>query len=176
MRLRLFCMFFLLATTIAYSQSVADAAREARAKKEQAAKSDSASSAEKPTSAPSKPKVITNEDLGSGGHSDPAAKADSQSAPDKAAQKKKSAEEWKQNISQQKSVVASMQKDCDELEKSVRFVTANGYSNGPQHNAAQQKKLDRLEVMKVRLQQEKDKLAALRDGARKDGYGSVVYD
>jgi small-conductance mechanosensitive channel len=88
----------------------------------------------------------------------------------------RTADQWKRLIVQQKAVVDSQQKQVDQLQASVHYVDANEYSNGPAYNAAQKKKQDRFEGMKSRLAEEQQKLDALKEQARKAGFGSSVYD
>lgn len=147
------------------SQTLADAAREAREKKSQNQKE------------PARSKVYTNDTLNIVPN-DEAASASKTSPHEKeiSGAKKTTALQWKAAIASQKNVVTAMQSQIEKMEKSIQFVTANGYSNGPEYNAAQKRKQDQVEIEKGRLEQEKQKLEAMKEAARKAGFGSAVYD
>lgn len=147
----------------AHSQTLADAAREARESKSQSKKA-------------TPPKVYTNDSLNLVASDDVASVTKTSREPEKSGAKKTTALQWKAAIASQKNVVTAMQAQIDKTEKSIQFVTANGYSNGPAYNAAQKRKQDEVESEKGRLEQEKQKLEALKEAARKAGFGSAVYD
>lgn len=87
-----------------------------------------------------------------------------------------SAEGWKTAILAQKNAVASLQSQVDALSNSIRFVQANLYVNGVQYNQYQQQKQQQLQVMQKHLDEEKKKLEAMQESARKAGFGNAVYD
>src|SRR5437868_11802611 len=161
--------FLLLTAFLAagHSQSaptLADAARAARESK-QAAESEKSHS-----------KVYTNENLPAAAIKDSAEASQEKDSPLTAPGKKTTALQWKAAIASQKNLVAAHQDRIEKAEKSIQFVTANGYSNGPQYNAAQTKRQDQLEIEKQKLAQEKQKLDEMKEAARKAGFGNVVYD
>jgi hypothetical protein len=141
---------------------------------------------QKQNSAQTKPpakKVITEDDLPtqetiSTGSSDSRAtepsKEDKQV--DSAADKLKSADEFKAAIQSQKQNVDSLQKQVDDTKASVHFVEANRYSNGVQYNEHQIQKQKEADRLQKQLDEEKSKLQDMQDQARKAGFGSTVYE
>src|SRR5437763_6747483 len=118
--------FLIAFAALAHGQSaptLADAARAARENKQ-------------PTgSEKSNHKVYTNENLPAAAIKDTAEgsreKEDRLIVPGK----KTTALQWKAAIASQTSLVSAHQDRIEKVEKSIQFVTANGYSNGPQYNA-----------------------------------------
>lgn len=180
----------LLSATVLSAQSIADAARAAKAKK--AAESSTAPTSTTPAAEQKKPQVFTNDNIGSGASTSASADKngnrsatsggddsdDEYSAASNSAGKltKRSADQWKAMIGRQKDMIANMEKQIAETRKSIQFVQSDLYTNGPEYNAAQKSKLDRMEQAEKRLVQEKQKLDTMRDTARKQGYGSAVTD
>jgi len=128
-------------------------------------------------------KVITEDDLPtqetiSTGSSDSketdASKEEKQA--DSAADKLKSADEFKAVIQSQKQNVDSLQKQVDEMKASVHFVEANRYSNGVQYNEHQIQKQKEADRLQKQLDEEKSKLQDMQEQARKAGFGSAVYE
>ncbi len=172
--LLLFTAVVSLAGGIAYAQdapSLGDLARQQRQQKE---KSKTASSKDA-----SSPKVITNEQISghasvaltpvatNGEKTDPPASSDSA---------KKSAEDWKSQIQDQKSQVVSLQSQVDALSESIRFAPGNCVANCVEWNEHQKEKQQQVERMQAQLQDQKKQLEEMQDSARKQGYGSAVYD
>ena len=89
---------------------------------------------------------------------------------------KLSAERWKALIQAQKNVVSSLQKQIDKTNSSIHFVEANLYVNGPQYNKRQAQKQREVERAQAQLEEQKKRLEDMQDSARKQGYGSSVYD
>jgi hypothetical protein len=148
--------------------SLGDLARQQRQQKEQSAKDAKAS------------KVITNADLPE--HSAPppssATRGDSHSASMPAPYEgpKQPAEHWQSLIVAQKNQINSLQRQVDEIGESIRFAPANCAANCVGWNERQREKQQRVERMQAQLEEEKRRLDALQDSARKQGYGSSVYD
>ncbi|MGA7398521.1 MAG: hypothetical protein WCC99_16975 [Candidatus Sulfotelmatobacter sp.] len=172
--LLLFTAVVSLAGGIAYAQdapSLGDLARQQRQQKE---KSKTASSKDA-----SSPKVITNEQISghasvaltpvatNGEKTDPPASSDSA---------KKSAEDWKSQIQDQKSQVVSLQSQVDALSESIRFAPGNCVANCVEWNEHQKEKQQQVERMQAQLEDQKKQLEEMQDSARKQGYGSAVYD
>ena len=169
MRKTITLLVFLAASQATQCQSpsptVADAARAARENK-QAAESEK-----------SNHKVYTNENLPPAAIKDTTAEAaPTKEGPLAVPGKKTTALQWKAAIASQKNLVAVHQDRIEKAEKTIQFLTANGYSNGPQYNAEQKKRQDQLDIEKHKLEQEKQKLDEMKDAARKAGFGNVVYD
>jgi hypothetical protein len=161
----------LLMVTASYGQALGDVARDQR--KKQAAKD---------THAPRK--VITDEDMPEHAESAPSPspstsggdgeRGDSSFHP--AAQVAQSGEQWKAAIQAQKNSVADLQRQVDQLNASIHFVEANRYTNGVQYNQYQAKKQQESQRIQKRLDGEKKKLADMQEAARRQGFGSVVYE
>ncbi len=148
------------------SQTLADAAREARENKQPANKSNASH------------KVYTNESMNAARSEDTdageAKPTDKKSSG--AEVKKTTALQWKAAIALQKTKVDALQSQIEKAGKTIQFVTANGYSNGPEYSAEQKRRMDRVEIAKRKLEQEKQKLEDMKESARKAGFGSAVYD
>jgi len=175
--LRLTAIVFLLAAT-GYAQdspSLGDLARQQRQQKE---KSKTAQGKDTKTA-----KVITNEEIrwqagtaptpaaGGGEHSTLTASGNA-SAKDA----KPTAEVWTAQISAQKSQIASLQKQIVEINQSVQFAPANCVENCAQWNERQLQKQRQAEGMQAQLEEMRKHLDEMQDSARKQGYGSAVYD
>src|SRR6202049_2289408 len=89
---------------------------------------------------------------------------------------KLSAERWTALIQAQKNVVSSLQEQIDKLHSSIHFVEANLYVHGPQHNKRQAQKQQEVERAQAQLEEQKKRLDDMQESARKQGYGSAVYD
>jgi hypothetical protein len=154
------------------SPSLGDLARQQRQQKEQA------------KTAPSKDanasKVITNEDLPEHAAPAPARAASGEgsrsSTPASSDGPKQPAEHWKSQILAQKHQIASLQRQVDEISESIRFAPANCVANCVGWNERQREKQQQVERMQAQLEEEKRRLDDMQDSARKQGYGSSVYD
>jgi peptidoglycan hydrolase CwlO-like protein len=76
----------------------------------------------------------------------------------------------------QKNQVASLQGQIDELSESIRFAPANCVANCVGWNERQREKQQRVERMQAQLEDMKKRLDETQEAARKQGYGSSVYD
>jgi hypothetical protein len=154
------------------SPSLGDLARQQRQQKEQS------------KTAPGKDakasKVITNEEI-----PEHAAPASAQAASGAASQSslpapsdgaKQPAEHVKSQILAQKNQIATLQGQVDELNESIRFAPANCVENCVGWNERQREKQERVERMQAQLEEEKRRLEDMQDSARKQGFGSSVYD
>jgi hypothetical protein len=163
-----------LLATMSYSQdsqSLGDVARQARQQKTQGHEG---------KDAPAR-KVVTNDEIpeqaastadGSGADQSPELPSHhTSSEPGKL-----SAERWKALIQAQKNVVSSLQKQIDKTNSSIHFVEANLYVNGPQYNKRQAQKQQEVERAQAQLEEQKKRLEDMQESARKQGYGSSVYD
>jgi hypothetical protein len=86
------------------------------------------------------------------------------------------AEVWKGQIQAQKNSIMSLQGQIASLSDSIQYAGGNCVSNCVQWNERQQQKQQQLEVMKQQLEQQQKNLEDLQDMARKQGFGSSVYD
>ena len=162
----MFCTATLiLAVAAGYCQSLGDVAREQR-QKQQAKTSQTAA------------KVITNEDLGEppdGLPTDAAAEKKQDHHPSKPLGSK-TAEQWKAEIEAQKSAIASLQSRIARVNSSVRFTQTTVTWNAVRHNERQEQKLDEVQQMQSQLAEEQKRLEELQESARREGFGSSVYE
>ena len=86
------------------------------------------------------------------------------------------AEHWKAQIVGQKNEIDSLQRQVDELSESIRFAPANCVANCVGWNERQREKQQRVERMQAQLEEQKRRLDDMQESARKQGYGSSVYD
>jgi hypothetical protein len=147
------------------SPSLGDLARQQRQQKEAADKS-------KPA------KVITNEQIPerpaaalNQARAEESSGADYHTNPDKA-----SAEHWKSQILSQKNQVANLQREIDGLNESIRFAPANCVENCVGWNERQREKQLRVDRMQAQFDEQKKRLDEMQDSARRQGFGSSVYD
>jgi hypothetical protein len=180
------------------SPSLADAARQARQEKQQteveaqdsakkdAARKEPAKDPASKTAATPPPvrragKVITNEDLPE--HSGPATRPPIAAAYREgngnqrpAANSEAAGERLKSNIAQQKNYVASLQGQIEKLNDSIHFAYGNCVTNCAQWNERQLKNQQQVEQMKLQLEDQKKRLEDMQESARRQGFGSSVYD
>jgi predicted RNase H-like nuclease (RuvC/YqgF family) len=184
------------------SPSLGDVARQARSQKQQKdaqPKDATAKDATSPASATDAknaipnskdaaqakvPHVITNEELPE--HTASAARSEKKTdsgetdAPQDASQptgdRASQAEQWKSQIQQQKSSIADLQRQIDGLSKSIQYAPANCVENCQQWNENQQRKQQQVDSMKSQLEELQHHLEEMQDSARKQGFGSNVYD
>jgi hypothetical protein len=85
-------------------------------------------------------------------------------------------EYWKSQIQMLKNSLSSQQSQIAELENSIQFAGGSCVSNCVQWNEEQLRKQEQLESMKEQLKQQQKNLEEFQDTARKQGFGSSVYD
>ena len=125
------------------------------------------------------PKVITNEQIPEHPEVSTATTANGgerTAQPGTASGPKQPAEHWKSQILAQKNQIASLQGQVDELNESIRFAPANCVANCVGWNERQREKQQQVERMRAQLEDQKRRLDDMQDSARKQGYGSSVYD
>ncbi len=171
-----------VATGYAQDQpSLGDVARQARQKKQQAKDAQPGDAQAKP--AATKPaRVITEDEMPEQTTSDMTSSAsdnkdhaDSDS-PASTPVGKLSADEWKSKIQAEKNVVDSLQKNMDDLNKSIQFAPGNCVAGCVEWNERQKQKQQEVEQMKGQLDTAQKKLTEMQDAARQQGYGSSVYE
>jgi hypothetical protein len=179
---------------VAYAQddvpSLGDVARQSRQQKQQKDKdsasktaSDNSQQTASAKNAPSpKPAhVITNEELpshsvvttASPGEDEPATQ-DAPAAP--SGNRDAAAAQWKSQIQSQKEAISSLQQQITSVNESVHYAGGNCVANCQQWNERQKQKQDEVESMKAQLEQQQKKLEEMQESARKQGFGSQVYD
>lgn len=89
---------------------------------------------------------------------------------------KMSPEQWKSQILAQKNMVSSMEREIEKLNDSIRFAPANCVANCVQWNQRQREKQQEVEHMQAQLEEQKKILEDMQESARRQGYGSSVYD
>jgi hypothetical protein len=169
----LFTATILLIAMNANSQealTLGDLARQQRQQKEQ--------SKTAPAKDAKSSKVITNEEIPEHAEAGSLHKVSAQENTTAAASNgpKISAEQWKAQIVAQKTQVVSLQNQIDELNESIRFAPPNCVANCVGWNERQREKQQRAERMQAQLEDQKKRLDDMQESARKQGYGSSVYD
>jgi len=152
------------------AQSLGDLARQQRQKHEQA----QAVQTKDGKSA----KVFTNADLPAAPNDSAVEPADSGKAPPPAASGKLLAgsEQMKAAIQEQKAQITELQQQIDQLNGSIRYAPGNCVRGCVQWNERQDKKQGEVERMQAQLQEMKSRLEEMQESARKQGFGSSVYD
>jgi hypothetical protein len=169
------------------SQSLGDAARQARAQKQQKDakqqdakdKDASAKSGDPQTSKPAK-KVVTNDDIpehvGSTLKPAPQTLNNADSLHPNYQLQGLAADQWKLQFQSQKAAIASLQHEIDDVTDSIRYAGANCVADCVQWNANQKRKQDQVERMKEQLEQQQKRLEEMQEMARRQGLGSAIYD
>ena len=162
------------------TQSLGEVARHARQQKQQATSPDSALNAQD-ANAPGKPghtpRVITNDEIPEqAGSTAPASETRGVTpALPNYKEGKRSAEFWKSQILQLKNTMASLHRDIDRQNNSIHFADGN-YEKHVVWNDRQRQKLQQVENMKSQLDQLQKRLELMQETARRQGYGTSVYD
>jgi carbohydrate-selective porin OprB len=89
---------------------------------------------------------------------------------------KQTAQYWKSRIQEQEGQIAILQRRMDEVNGSIRFSSVNCGANCVVRNERQRSKQRQVERMQGQLEEQKRSLEQMQDAARKQGYGSSVYD
>ena len=164
------------------SQSLGDVARQSRQQKQQEKQDATAKEAPNPDTADSKasktPHIVTNDEIPE--HTDPSQSGRSPKHGEERAlpnykEGKLSPERWRALILQQKSSIATLQRRIDSLTSSIRFAGGN-YDIHEVWNERQRQKVQEVDSMKAELEQLQKQLENMQETARRQGYGSSVYD
>ena len=157
--------------------SLGDAARQARQQKQ--AKTAQPQAKETPAVKPVK--VITNDEIPA--HFQPAVKTaksgqdQNENAPEQTPPEGKvPAEQWKSQIEAQKNQISALRSQIDQLSESIHFAPGNCAANCVQWNERQKEKQQQVEQLKSQLEDQQKRLEDMQEQARKQGYGSSVYD
>ena len=86
------------------------------------------------------------------------------------------AEQIKNTISAMKNNIAAVQSQIKNLEDSVHYASGACVRNCVQWNEQQQRKQEQVESLKTQLEQQQKQLEAAQEQARRQGFGSSVYD
>jgi predicted RNase H-like nuclease (RuvC/YqgF family) len=129
-------------------------------------------------------KVVTNEDIpehpdssDSSARSSPAASEvarDDSSPP--AGAVLQAGDQLKATILRQKTAVADLKAQIDQVQDSIHFVEANAYRNGVEYNKLQAQKQQEVQRLQGQLEELKKNLEQMQETARKAGFGSAVWD
>jgi len=130
------------------------------------------------------PKVITNDEIPEHigptrtlpSTSTPGSRVPVNYAPPAYGNGKLPAEYWKNQIQAMKNYLASTQSDIDRISESIHFAGGNCVSNCVEWNERQQQKLEQVEALKGQLEEQKKRLEDMQESARRQGFGSSVYD
>ena len=155
------------------SQSLGDAARQARQQKHQ---SQSATGDGQSPATVKTPHVVTNDEIPE--HEEDTksnSQPDATDAIEKGNVAKRPAEFWKGQILRIKGSVVALQGNIDRLSNSIHFAGGN-YDKHVLWNERQREKQRQLENMKSQLDQLQKRLEDLQEAARRQGYGSSVWD
>lgn len=165
-------LFSCLLSAAQDSQSLGDAARQARQQKHQ---SESATG-EGQSPARVKTHVVTNDEIPE--HEQDTrnnSQSDATDAIEKGNVPKRPAEYWKTQILRTKSSIVSLQGNIDRLSNAIHFAGGN-YDTHVLWNERQREKQRQLENMKSQLDKLQKRLEDLQEAARRQGYGSSVWD
>jgi hypothetical protein len=149
------------------SQSLGDVARQAKQHKP----SNVARSADQPAK---NPHVITNDEIPEHPENTNLS-SPSDDAPTSNKDAKRPPEYWKAQILRTKRAIESLQHNIDSLSSSIRFSQGN-YEKHVAWNERQRQKQQEVEDMKSQLDRSQKRLEELQESARRQGYGSSVYD
>lgn len=131
--------------------------------------------------APKVTRIITNEELPEHTGSSAATKrgSDSPAANDPPAgsgNRDEQGAQWRSRIQSQKQAIVSLQQQIDSTSQSIHYAGGNCVANCVQWNERQKQKQDEVETMKSQLEEQKKQLDDMQESARKQGFGSSVYD
>ncbi len=167
--------FVMLAHGQDEAPSMGDVARQARQQKQN-------KDAQGKTAVPKAPKVITNEEIpespeaADGGSASEGESHSESSYPSASDGAKLSAEQWKSQIRAQKQMVATLQSNIEKVNASIQFAPGNCVAGCVQWNEHQKQKQQEVERARAQLETQKKRLGSMQESARKQGYGSAVYD
>ena len=88
----------------------------------------------------------------------------------------KAGEKWKEQIAAQKSKMAGLQQRIDQLNDTIRATNLGCTDNCVPTNLRLKGKVDELNNLKLEFAEQQRQLEVLQDSARKQGFGSAVYD
>ena len=86
------------------------------------------------------------------------------------------AQYWKTQIRALKDAISNLESQIQDVTDSIRYAGGNCVSNCVQWNEQQQQKEQQVKMMTSQLAQQQQSLETMQETARKQGYGSSVYD
>jgi hypothetical protein len=152
--------------------------KEAQLKAKEAATHDAQASEATPAPPAKTAHLVTNDDASERAtvtpvSAHPAAPVDSQTD---TGDHQAKAENWKSQIVAQKNAVAQLQQEMKSLSDSIHFAGGNCIANCAQWNERQQQKQQEVDSMKAQLEEQQKALEEMQEAARKEAFGSSVYD
>jgi hypothetical protein len=164
------------------SQPLGDAARQVRVRKQQKEAKAKDAPAKSNDGQPTKStrKVVTNEDIPEHVGSTLTSARNSRTppytyVPPSYGTPQAPAEQWKAMFQAQKSAMTSLQQAIDNLTDSIEH-PKTCITDCEQQNLSQRMKAQQLDSMKAQLEAQQKRLEDLQELARKQGFGSAVYD
>jgi len=155
--------------------------REAQLKAKEAANQDAQASEATPAAPTAKTaRLVTNDDTPERATVTPASTHPTSSAPadsqPESGDHQAKGENWKSQILNQKNAIAALQQDIKSIGDSIHFAGGNCVANCAQWNERQQQKQQEVDTMKSQLEEQQKALEEMQESARKEGFGSSVYD
>jgi len=152
--------------------------KQAQMKQAKEVSEDSQTSESAPVDSAGKAHLVTNDDTPERASVTPASthSADSAGSDSPAKNDPAKAENWKLRILAQKNAIAALEQDIKTTSESIHFAGGNCVANCAQWNERQQQKQQQVETMKAQLEEAQKALEDLQESARKEGFGSSVYD
>lgn len=86
------------------------------------------------------------------------------------------AQYWKSQIRALKDAISNLESQIQDVTDSIRYAGGNCVLNCAQWNEQQQQKEQQVKMMTSQLAQQQQSLETMQETARKQGYGSSVYD
>jgi methyl-accepting chemotaxis protein len=125
-------------------------------------------------------RVITNEDMGATqvltGSSQVSKTSSNQPETSEQSDGKNPPEYWTNQILAVKNAITSLKSDIDQMSASIQYAPGNCVEGCVEWNQHQQEKQQQVDNMKSQLDQMQKQLEEMQEAARKQGYGSSVYD
>ena len=155
--------------------------REAQLKAKEAANQDAQASEATPAAPTTKTaRLVTNDDAPEHATVTPVSTHPNSSAPTdsqpESGDHQAKGENWKSQILNQKNAIAALQQDIKSIGDSIHFAGGNCVANCAQWNERQQQKQQEVDTMKSQLEEQQKALEEMQESARKEGFGSSVYD
>jgi hypothetical protein len=85
-------------------------------------------------------------------------------------------QQFKDQIQSQKQAISALQQQISQVSDSIHYAGGNCVSNCVQWNERQKQKQDEVEGMKTQLADQQKKLEEMQEAARKQGFGSSIYE
>lgn len=155
--------------------------KEAQLKAKDAANQEAQSSeATSPAAPPKTAHLVTNDEVPERASVTPvstrSASSGTPDSQDSAGDHQAKGENWKSQILAQKKAISELQQDIKNIGNSIHYAGGNCIANCAQWNEKQQQKQQEVDTMKAQLEEAQKQLEEMQESARKEGFGSSVYD